>query len=126
VSRLSGLSVLLVEDEFLIAIETEEILRSLGIDRIQTAATLEDARQRAEGGGFDLVVLDVNLNGQLSFPFARALRERGIPVVFASGYGVPHQQQSGFDESAFVTKPYTAEHLEAAIAAALDGAKRAR
>src|SRR5262245_16646304 len=83
---LAGLSVLLIEDEFLIALDAEQILKDLGAARVEIVATFDEAQQRAETAQFDIAVLDVNLNGQMSFPIAGTFRRRGIPVVFATGY----------------------------------------
>src|SRR5687767_9451298 len=85
-NRLTGLSVLLVEDEYLIALDAEQILKDLGVGKVEIIATLEAAEQHAKDGKFDLAVLDVNLNGKFSFPIADTIGKRGIPVVFASGY----------------------------------------
>lgn len=118
-SDLSGLSVLLVEDEFLIAIDAEEILKGLGVKTVETAATFEDAEKQASDGQFDLAVLDVNLNGRESFPLAELIGKRGIPVVFASGYELRNRPGLGLDDAICVTKPYTRERLKSALSTAL-------
>lgn len=80
------MKVLLVEDEFIISMLTEDMLNELGHVVSMSAATLEDGLQFAEEGAFDLAVLDVNLNGVTSYPIADVLTERSIPFIFASGY----------------------------------------
>jgi DNA-binding response OmpR family regulator len=114
-----NLSILLVEDEFLIALDAEQMLRALGVTQVEIAATFEQAEKRSEAGRFDLVVLDLNLNGKLSVPIARAFKERGIPVVFASGYELRSRPLSGVDGGIIVTKPYTADRFREALSAAL-------
>ena len=84
---LSGLRVLVVEDEALISMLIEEYLEELGCEVVGMAARLEDAVEKACTLALDLAVLDVNLAGRLSYPVADALRARGVPVVFATGYG---------------------------------------
>ena len=79
--------VLLVEDEGLVAMLMEAMLEDVGCRVAATAARLEQAVTLAAAGDFDLAVLDVNLAGKLSYPVAEALRERGIPFLFATGYG---------------------------------------
>ena len=116
----ADLSVLLVEDEYLIAIEAEQMLEDMGIKAIEIASTWNAAAERAEEGGFDVAILDVNLNGQLSFPIAGKLSERGVPVIFASGYDLRGQGQAGL-EGVFVTKPYTSERVKEALVAVLSG-----
>jgi PAS domain S-box-containing protein len=87
--RLAGRRVLLVEDELLVAMEMEEALRDLGCEVLGPAATVEEALRLAlaEAGRIDAAVLDVNLAGRPSFPVADLLAGRGVPVVFATGYG---------------------------------------
>lgn len=115
---LAGLSILLVEDEYLIALDAEQILKSLGVEKVEIAATWDRAAKQAENGRFDIALLDVNINGQLSFPIAKTFAQRGIPVVFASGYDLRERVTSEFD-GVCVTKPYTGERLKEALSAAL-------
>jgi CheY-like chemotaxis protein len=115
---LSELSVLLVEDEYLIALQAEQMLADMGIRSIEIASTWNAASKRAEEGHFDVAILDVNLNGQMSFPIAGKLSERGIPFVFASGYDLRERGQAGLD-GVFLAKPYTSEALSEALVSAL-------
>ena len=124
-SELSGLSILLVEDEYLIALDAEQILRDLGARSVEVVSTFDRAKERAETSKFDLVVLDVNLNGELSFPIAHSLKNRGVPMVFASGYQLAARSPPGFENAICVGKPYTPEGLKSALMLALanrDGA----
>jgi CheY-like chemotaxis protein len=119
-SELEGKSVLLLEDEFLIAMDAEEILvQRLGAANVQVVSTLDEARAAAEEGGFDVALLDVNINGQMSFPVAKTLRARGVPVVFATGYNLGDRRPPEIDPAHCLTKPYTGEGLRAALVAAL-------
>jgi CheY-like chemotaxis protein len=115
----AGLSVLLVEDEYLVALDAAEVLKELGVKEVETIATFERAQQRAADGQFDLAVLDVNLNGRFSFPIAESIAKRGIPVVFASGYQLGDRFESGLEDAICVTKPYTRQRLKQALVAAL-------
>lgn len=121
---LAGLSVLLVEDEYLIALDAEQILKGLGVANVEIASTLESATKRIQDGAFDLAVLDVNLNGKFSYAIADNLRERGIPVVFASGYELRDRAPSSLKDAVSVTKPYTTERLKEALSAALRSVKK--
>lgn len=116
---LAGLSVLLVEDEFLIALDAEQILKDLGVEDVEVIASWDAAKKRAEDGQFDLAVLDVNINGQLSFPIADIIRGRGIPFVFASGYELRNRSLSDLGGTVCVTKPYTKDRLKDALSTAL-------
>ena len=116
---LSGLSVLVVEDEFLVALDAEAMIRALGAARVEVAGTFEAAQKQLGEGPFDLVLLDVNLNGQMSFPLGRIAQSRGIPVVFATGY-TPHPRSlTDFESGVCLTKPYTPESLTQALKTAL-------
>jgi CheY-like chemotaxis protein len=114
----AGKSVLLVEDEYLIALDAQLILQELGVETVEVAATWDRAVEQAKNGRFDIALLDVNINGQLSFPIARTVVERGIPVVFASGYDLRDRVLAECD-GICVTKPYTSERLKEALSAAL-------
>jgi CheY-like chemotaxis protein len=114
-----NLSVLVVEDEYLVAIEGERILYELGAKSVEVAATYDAAEKRIAEGRFDIVILDVNLNGQMSFPLDQAASLRGMPVVFATGYSLRSRPNTDFTGKACVTKPYTAETLSASLALAL-------
>jgi DNA-binding response OmpR family regulator len=108
---LASLAILLVEDEFLIAVDAEEILRGLDAAKVEVANTFERAEELARNGAYDAAVLDVNLNGTMSFPIAEILRQRGIPFVFASGYQLEDRQFPGFEGGIYLGKPYTADRL---------------
>jgi CheY-like chemotaxis protein len=115
--ELKGASVLLLEDEFLIAMDAEEILKELGAAKVETAATLAEAERLAAGDGFDVAMLDVNINGEMSLPLARALRQRGVPVVLATGYEM--RDEGLADCVAWLRKPYSREGLQRALVTAL-------
>ncbi|MGE4064108.1 MAG: response regulator [Rhodospirillaceae bacterium] len=116
---LSGLNVLLVEDEFLIALDAEEMLRDLGAASVTIASNFEDAQKHIAATKFDLAILDVNLNGQKSFPLADQLLARGTPVVFGTGYNLLTRQMDGYEARICVTKPYNATSLRKGLMAAL-------
>jgi CheY-like chemotaxis protein len=77
--------VLLVEDEMMIAMLVEDMLRDLGCDVIK-AGHLPRALTLANTAALDGAILDVNIDGEMVYPVARALRARGIPFIFSSGY----------------------------------------
>jgi DNA-binding response OmpR family regulator len=116
---LSGLDVLLVEDEFLIALDAEEMLRELGAASVTVASTFENAQKVIADQKFDLAILDVNLNGRKSFPLADELLKRGTAVVFGTGYNLLTRQMDGYEAGVCVTKPYTATSLQKGLAAVL-------
>ena len=107
--------VLIVEDEVLISILIEDALADLGIEVAGDAGTLEEALTHAEAGNFDCAILDLHIKGKDVFPVAEALAARGVPFVFATGYG-----QSGLPEQyrarPVLQKPFKAPELERALA----------
>ena len=115
--ELDGASVLLLEDEFLIAMDAEQILLGLGAEKVEIASTLAEAEQLAEKCRFDVAMLDVNINGQVSFPLAEYLWRRGVAVVFATGYEMRSQPFPEF--AGCVTKPYTSSNLREVFSMAL-------
>ena len=82
-----GLRVLVAEDEALVSMLIEDMLTEMGAAVVGPAATLDEAMTLAKGDGFDIALLDVNLAGKPIFPIADVLREKGVPFIFASGYG---------------------------------------
>jgi CheY-like chemotaxis protein len=82
----SGLRVLLVEDEVMVAMYIEDVLGDLGCRVVCAATNLDQALTLARARAVDFAVLDINLGGDMSFPVADVLRERKIPFLFVSGY----------------------------------------
>lgn len=117
---IEGASILLLEDEFMISVDAEEILLEMGARDVAVASTIEAARKLAADRQFDVAVLDVNINGKPSFEFARELQDRGMPFVFATGYELTDRSLPPELEGALrLTKPYTSARLREAITAAI-------
>ena len=105
---------LVVEDEIMVAMYVEDLLTELGYEVAEIATNLDQALPLAREGEFDFAVLDINLAGQLSFPAAEVLRERGIPFLFASGYGSRGVQED-YRTAVRIQKPFRGEELAEAI-----------
>jgi len=114
--------VLIVEDETLIAMMAEDMLTDLGYEVLGPATRLQRALEMAREESFDVALLDVNLAGEQSFPVALALRQRGIPFIFATGYG-PKGLDERFRGEIALQKPFEMHQLERAIATALASAQ---
>ena len=112
-----GLRILIVEDAVLLALELEASLTEVGARVIGVAADVEEAMKFIDTP-FDVAVLDANLNGASVSPVAEALRERGKPFIFATGYGDAALAPEGFD-APVVRKPYNVSQIAAAAAEAL-------
>jgi CheY-like chemotaxis protein len=82
----AGRRVLLVEDEFLAALTTIDLLESIGCEVVGPAARLALAVQLAQSESLDAAVLDINLAGELVWPVAEALQRRRVPFLFLSAY----------------------------------------
>ncbi len=108
------LRVLIVEDEMLVAMNIEDMLLDLGHEVAGLASRLEPALSLAREGQFDLAMLDVNLAGETSFPVAAILAGRGIPFLFATGYGVKGIAED-YRAYPVLQKPFRARDLELAL-----------
>jgi CheY-like chemotaxis protein len=85
-ASLKGVRVLVVEDNFFVAEHIRTILEASGCTVVGPVGRLEDGLRLAAEEALDGALLDINLHGDRSFPIADALRERGIPFVFLTGY----------------------------------------
>ncbi|TNC15746.1 response regulator [Methylobacterium terricola] len=109
-SALQGRRVLLVEDESLVAMLAEDMLLDLGCE-VTVAMRLDQALAQARAQAFDLAVLDVNLGDARSYPVADLLRARGVPFLFATGYG-RQGVDPAYHAAPVMQKPYQAAQLE--------------
>ena len=112
-----ALRILVVEDEMTIALLMEDMLIDMGHEVAGLAMRLPQALELARTEALDLAILDVNLDGHMSFPVADILRGRGVPFIFATGYG-----SAGIDASyrgaQVLKKPFLTDDLAAAIRSA--------
>ena len=106
---------LVVEDEIMLAMYVEDLLSDLGYEVAGIATGLSQALPLAREADFDFAVLDINLGGELSFPVADVLRERGIPFLFASGYGSKALSDE-YRDAVRVQKPFVSRDLARAVA----------
>jgi CheY-like chemotaxis protein len=83
---LSGIRVLVVEDRAPVAMSLCDMLRDHGANVRGPAATLRRAGELADAEDIDVCLLDVDLGGELSFPLARRLGERALPVILMTGF----------------------------------------
>ena len=113
-------SILIVEDEPLIAMMLEDFIQSIGHRVSGSCDSVKGALAEVEKGDFDLAILDVNLKGESVWPVASALRGKGTPFVLASGGHVdpPPPEFAGVP---MIEKPYTIDRVTPIIDAALAG-----
>ena len=108
------LRILIVEDEMLVAMNIEDMLLDLGHEVTGIASRLAPALALAGEAEIDAAVLDVNLAGERSFEVADLLRERGIPFLFATGYGLQGIEER-YRGSTVLQKPFRIADLGAAL-----------
>jgi CheY-like chemotaxis protein len=113
-SHIAGRRILVVEDEMLIAMVIEDVLQSIGSEIVGPAATLEKALKLAAEETFDVAILDVTIRGGKVYPVAELLAARGIPFLFASGYGDWVLPEALRDKPRLM-KPFTAAALREQI-----------
>ena len=99
----------------LIALDVESMLADHGISRVTTTGSAMDALHRLDVLMPDIAVLDLNLGATTSLPVAEELARRGIPFLFATGYGETSILPPSMETVPVVRKPYDAEVLMAAI-----------
>ncbi len=114
---LEGLRVLVLEDEFLIAMDVEQLCRDHGAEDVAIARSIEEAEDETTTS-FDVAIIDVYLNNISTFPFAARLQAKETPFVFASGYTDLEEMQRQFPGVTVVGKPYAGDELIRSVAAA--------
>lgn len=113
-TELAGLRILLIEDEPIVAVLTEELIDAIGCVVAATVATLADAHDAIANSGFDIVMLDVNLDGDDGLSLLPTLQQRNIAYIVTTGYGAAATAR--IDPGAVtLTKPYSIAELETAL-----------
>lgn len=110
---LTGLRVLVVEDEFLIALDLLAILDDLGCLALGPAPTVEEALRMLATDPPDAALLDLNLRGTRATPVAEALAASGVPFATATAY--TDLFEPVFDGVPAVAKPFTPERVRDAL-----------
>lgn len=108
------LRIFLVEDEVILLMMLEDMIADLGHTVAGTALRVAEALAAVQTIDADFAILDVNLDGERSFPVADALRARGIPLVFVTGYGSRGLEREHV-QTRTLQKPVDPDLLAAAI-----------
>ncbi len=103
---LVGQTILVLEDEYLVALDVSETIEQWGGQVAGPVGRLSQAFVLLESNGLDGAVLDVSLDGDTSYPLADALAEKGIPFLFMTGYGSATLPER-FAEKPRLTKPFS-------------------
>ncbi|WP_293678657.1 response regulator [uncultured Phenylobacterium sp.] len=119
-SPLTGLRILVVDDEPLVALMIEDLLADLGCEVVGPVASVADALPLAQIAGLSGALLDVNLGDEVVYPVAEVLQRAGIPFAFVTGYaglGVAPE----FAGAPVLRKPLDIYRFEEQVVAALLG-----
>jgi len=120
IPALTGMRLLVVEDEALVAMMVEDMLTDLGCVVVDVAGTVSRGLTVVGDPGLALdgAVLDVNLGGEKVYPVAEVLTARGVPFIFATGYGISGIAPA-YAHVPALAKPYETRALESLLTAAL-------
>ena len=106
--------ILIVEDEPLVAFDNETMLADLGYEVVATLDNFDSAIEQIESEQVDLVLTDLRLSGdQTGLDLAKAAKQRGIPILFATGHELPPEAMSL--AVGCLMKPYTERTLKNAL-----------
>jgi len=109
------LKILLVEDSFLLVMQLEALFEGIGWTVVGPATRTAEAIGLAEAASFDVALLDINLNGEMSWDVADALARRGIPFLFSTGYDISTVLPDHLAGSPIIGKPFENRVVEAAL-----------
>jgi CheY-like chemotaxis protein len=107
-------SVFIVEDEAMIRMMVVDMLEDLGYAVAAEVGDIDSALAVVPTTAFDIAILDVNLNGRIILPVAEAIHARGLPMLFATGYGA-HGLPEPFNDMPTLQKPFQMDTLAKAI-----------
>ncbi|MCB1925063.1 MAG: GAF domain-containing protein [Gammaproteobacteria bacterium] len=99
-------SVLLVEDNMIIAIDSEDLLKKVGAETVYAVSNVKAAMRVLDNENVDFALLDVNLGLETSEPVAERLVAAGIPFCFATGYGDSNSLAARFPDAPVLQKPF--------------------
>lgn len=117
---LADKKVLLVEDSMIISLDAEDALRSLGASEISVFSAATPALRYLDSAEVDFALLDFNLGVETSERIAACLADRGVPFIFATGYGEGVDNLAGVSVP-IIAKPYGVQEIAGAFALAMGG-----
>jgi len=122
--RVGASRLLLVEDELMVGMFMQDLLKSLGYQSTDPISRLSDAIAAATNERFEGAVLDMNLNGEFVYPLAELLAKQGVPFVFVTRYA-PSSVDQRFALVPILQKPVLQNELAGALGGILERRARA-
>jgi two-component SAPR family response regulator len=119
---LAGRRILIVEDEFLLAMELELLLLQRGCLVVGPVSSVGHALALLHGEPPDAALLDVNLRGERATPVAAALQARRVPFVLITGYTRRQLSEPELRDAPRIDKPVSSRALCRAMTEALEPA----
>jgi CheY-like chemotaxis protein len=116
---LAGHRILIVEDEFLLAMELEALLEGRGCMVLGPVATIDRALAVLDDQRPAVAILDLNLKGERSTPVAAALQTRGVPFVLLTGYTRAQSSEPELEGAPRLDKPVHSKELVSVLAQVL-------
>ena len=104
--------ILVVEDSFLLVMMLQDLFEGLGWHLVGPGTRLSEALELARNAQFDAALLDVNLDGAMSWEVAAILKDRGLPFVFSTGYDVAGVLPPDLAGSRIIAKPFDHHAVE--------------
>jgi DNA-binding NtrC family response regulator len=111
-------SILLLEDDLLLAMDMEEHLLESGYRIVGPFGRISDALDAIPRNELTGAIVDLNLHGELSFPVIEALQQRSIPVIVCSGYAELPELKARLKGLPLLPKPWSGQRLSRAMAEA--------
>jgi chemotaxis family two-component system sensor kinase Cph1 len=116
--------ILVVEDSFLVVSALEDLFQEFGWTTVGPATRVVDALVLARTEKLDAALLDVNLNGEMSWDVALALKERGVPFLFSTGYGGNVAVPAQLAGTQVISKPFDLDELERRMRDVIDQSRK--
>lgn len=106
---------LVVEDNPIIALDTQTMLEDLGFAPVKVLTSLSEGIESLASHIYSFVILDVKIGDETSLKFAEILLDRGTRFVFASGYSDTDDLPAAFKDQTVLSKPYTKDQIRELI-----------
>lgn len=112
-------SVLIVEDNLIVALDLEELFQAHGAERVEISGSVADAIEKINTIHFDVCLLEFMIGAENTIPVAELLRSKGIPFLFTTAYSSETLGRANFADIEMVAKPFVERELVERIALAM-------